>query len=292
MFFAAWIARLVERVGFAPLLVSVVAFLSCQQSLHAHPQVTICCSGVTGNDAIPFALYWSSYNQDEQSVWANYIWVYCFDSNGNDASGYPSEDPNPYYSTLLDCPQLPGNSQGSEDVAAAAPNGSAYLSVSGEWNGSSCGDCLVTSTEGAPQPCLVTYALEKRPVPGHPKQFDVWLSVRNPNRTGAADLRFVFGLFKKTDPDHGVIIPLKETDPKGKQHIFRYVKHANSGSTKYIIPAHTPSDDPYLIKDLRIDLSKGVDATDFVYLDVFVADATDPKHVHPLPTLPRLQVYP
>ena len=259
-----------------------IAWLLVPRQLIAKPQESICCGTISGG-SLPFMLVWNTSNSNE-ATWTAFVTVNVYDSNGNEVSGYPVDDPTGYTSTTVgSCPGMV-TGPNSESIQDPPTGGSVVLNCSGQWNGSYCSTSFASS-------CNVAFTGDKRTCAGEPNKYDVWLNVTN-SGTAPADLRFVYSLVRKTDPDNGVIIPLTETDSLGARHNFRRMRHTepgpNAGKTAFVIPANTTQE----IHDLRIDLSKGINPGDYVYLDVFVIDATDHGHVKGLMALPRLQVYP
>jgi hypothetical protein len=127
-----------------------------------------------------------------------------------------------------------------------------------------------SQADGSGNEIGVDYALQKRFVPGQQGIFDLWIELKNDNDK-PAEVRIVYALFQKPEADSGQLIPIKETDRANKQHIFRRLRHG--GSTRYIV-SKTPKDYPYIIRDLRVDLSTFGPGT-YVYLDVFVVNLTN-----------------
>jgi hypothetical protein len=149
---------------------------------------------------------------------------------------------------------------------------SVLVAVSGQWSADSGSPTTAFAAtrqkkSANPPPFGVDYALQKRSVAGQPRKFDVWFEIQNGTST-PREMRFVYALFRKTDPDNGQLIPIPVNDSSGYPHIFRRLKHA--GSTRYVV-SKTQRDYPYIVKDLRVDLSS-ISPTDYVYLDVFVVD--------------------
>jgi hypothetical protein len=129
----------------------------------------------------------------------------------------------------------------------------------------------------------------KRLSHGETTKFDVWLEVHNPKAT-QGKVRFVYALFARSDSENGHIIPIKQQDMEGTRRLFNVVTHAGahvdtsasdpsrSAFFDYAIPAKTDAEKPYLVKDLQVDLSKGVSPGDSVYLDVWVIDQANHEH--------------
>jgi hypothetical protein len=275
-------------------LLVLAGWLLGSQIAQAKPQIQITCASSGSGGYEKFSLCWSSTGN---SSWPNYIYTDLYNSSGAELTGYPQEDANIYYiaATQLTCPDVNTSPTGSESDSAAVPGGTVVISVSGEWNGNTCPACPAGRGCPAPGKDVIPPPAagvdvrqgDKRPVPGPGRQIDVWLEVSNSSQS-TLDLRFVYGLFKKTDPDNGTIIPLTETDPNGpigNRHVFRRIR--KNGSTRYQVGPR-PQDDPYIVKELRVDLTNGVDATDYVYLDVFVVDLNS-KRAWPVR---RIQVQP
>jgi hypothetical protein len=151
------------------------------------------------------------------------------------------------------------------------------------------------------KPTLKVKLQGKRLSHGETSKYDVWIEVTNPNTTtDAKKVRFVYALFAKTDPDNGDIIPIKQQDFQGNQRMFSVVPrggaHGDTNKTDssrsdlfdYTIPKNTPADQPFLVKDLKVDLSKGVAPGDAVYMDVWVIDQANHEHYY----LERKQLLP
>jgi hypothetical protein len=145
-------------------------------------------------------------------------------------------------------------------------------------------------------PSLKVTVHGKRLSHGETSKYDVWIEVHNPKAT-IGKVRFAYSLFAKTDADNGNIIPIKQSDAEGTRRLVNMVTHAGAhvetDKTKtadhsrsdfhdYAPPANTKPEQPYMVKDLQVDLSKGVAPGDSVYLDVWVIDQANHEH-YPLP---------
>ena len=124
-------------------------------------------------------------------------------------------------------------------------------------------------------PTLNVRHWERRLPPGQSNKYTVLFEVRNSTKQ-QAKMRFVYGVFAKTDPERGHIIPVKQRDTRGNLHMFNTLTHG--GAADYTIPANTPIDAPFVVSDLEIDLTKGVKPTDYVYVDVWAIDLTNHEH--------------
>jgi hypothetical protein len=280
-------------------LVLGFALLSFQPVVIGKPNEIICCGTpvtTTTPGSIAFELLWSVSNANEAANWPAYISVDAYDSNGTELPGYPYDDPTPRYSTVVgtSCPMTltPTASESLPNLTSSG--GIVILNMTGEWNNSQC-QANYAST------CSVTFSGDKRACPGEPNKYEVWLQVTNIQGTGnPAKLKFMYCLVRDpnetADPNDKTkkIIPIPGYDAQGGQHIFRQLTQTLPGPTVgtpvFTIPAANTATNPLIIKDLRIDLSKGFNPTDYVYLDVFVIDVTNPT-VAPGGAM-RLQVYP
>jgi hypothetical protein len=277
------------------LLTAILVVFGAPRAVEAKPQINIMlCSVQSGS--VPFYLWWSTEGTKNAS---NYIWTYLYDSNGNVLGGYPVEDPNDYVipttqTTQATCPLSAATGSESAQALGAA---SVVLNCSGDWNGCSAGPEPVSPGGGdqviknkvslkvnKPRTLNVRH-WERRLPPGQSNKYTVLFEVRNSTKQ-QAKMRFVYGVFAKTDFERGHIMPVKQRDTRGNLHMFNTLTHG--GAADYTIPANTPFDAPFVVSDLEIDLTKGVKPTDYVYVDVWAIDLTNHEHY----PLDRIQVKP
>jgi hypothetical protein len=279
--------------GLIPL-VALFAVLWAPGVLQAKPKINIMLCAAGGGQ-VPFYLWWSTTGTPNAS---NYIWTSLYDDNGNILPGYPTEDETDYIipaSQTTDPPCPLTSPTGSE--ADLAPGACVVcLSVSGDWNSASAGPETVAAV-GNVKPfknialkvdktrTLDVRHWEKRLPPGQSNKYTVLFEVRNSTKQ-QAKMRFVYGVFAKSDPERGHIIPVKQRDTRGRLRIFNTLTHG--GAPDYIIPANTPRDAPIVVSDLEVDLTKDVKPTDYIYLDVWAIDLTN----HEQYPLNRIQVRP
>jgi hypothetical protein len=277
------------------LLTAILVVCSAPSAVEAKPQINIMICSVQSN-SVPFYLWWTTTGTPKAP---NYIWTYLYDSSENVLAGYPIEDPTDYVipttqTTPATCP-LSAATGGESTLAPGAA--SVVLNCSGDWNGASAGPESV-GTNGGSQVIRNKVSLkvnktrtlnvrhwERRLPAGKSNKYTVLLEVRNSTKQ-QAKMRFVYGVFAKTDPERGHIIPVKQRDTRGNLHMFNTLTHG--GAFDYMIPANTPIDAPFVVTDLDIDLSKGVQPTDYVYVDVWAIDLTNHEHY----PLDRIQVRP
>jgi hypothetical protein len=279
--------------GLIPLA-ALFAMLWAPGVLQAKPKINIMLC-TPGGGQVPFYLWWSTTGTPNAS---NYIWISLYDTNGNLLPGYPTEDGTDYVipaSQTTDPPCPLTNPTGSEpDEAPGAV--AVALSVSGDWNSASGGPEAVAaagkvnSFKNIALKVDKTRTLdvrhwEKRLPAGQANKYTVLFEVRNSTKQ-QAKMRFVYGVFTKSDPERGHIIPVKQRDTRGRLRIFNMLTHA--GAPDYLIPANTPRDAPIVVSDLEVDLTKDVKPTDYVYLDVWAIDLTN----HEQYPLNRIQVRP
>jgi len=281
--------------GRVVLLAATLVVCGAPNSVEAKPQINIMICPVQGG-SVPFYLWWSTNGTPNAP---NYIWTYLYDSNGDVLAGYPVEDLNNYVipTTQTNAVPCPLTSPTGSESTQASTAVTVVLNCSGDWNGCSAGPEEV-GTNGSSQAIRTKVSLkannastlnvrhwERRLPAGQLNKHTVLFEIRNSTKQ-QAKMRFVYGVFAKTDPERGHIIPLKQRDARGNLRIFNALTH--SGAPDYTIPANTPLDAPFVVSDLEIDVSKGVKPTDYVYVDVWAIDLTNHEHY----PLDRIQVKP
>ena len=128
---------------------------------------------------------------------------------------------------------------------------------------------------------------------GESTKYDVVISVQNSSTTtDAPKLRFVYAVFAKSDLQNGHIIPIKQTDLEGNRRIFNVVTHGSaridtktddpsrSNLFDYRIPKNSTGTNAHLVKDLQVDLGKGVAPGDSVFMDIWVIDQANHEHYY------------
>ena len=249
-----------------------------------------------GGGQCPFYLWWSTNGTPNAS---NYIWTSLYDDNGNILPGYPTDDPNHLYHsgqpdgsgdvslefpTGSEADQAPGACVGrpqlSRETGIAARRDPKHVAAAGNVDRFKNIALKVNKTR-----TLDVRHWEKRLPPGQSNKYTVLFEVRNSTKQ-QAKMRFVYGVFAKSDPERGHIIPVKQRDTRGRLRIFNTLTHG--GAPDYLIPANTPRDAPVVVSDLEVDLTKDVKPTDYIYLDVWAIDLTN----HEQYSLDRIQVRP
>jgi hypothetical protein len=279
------------------LLVTMLLFLCIPPMVNAKPQINISTSAA-GGGVCPFYLWW---NTTGNVAWPNYIVTELYDCNGSVIAGYPQEDPNTYY--------IPANQIGKPATATGSEPDQAtnactvVVSVSGEWNADTsnpepvgspacCDEAAIRRARNSRKSTLQNVTIvEAETRAAGPHKYEVWLSINNPSNKNVT-MNFVYAIFKKADPNNDALplIPITYPDKDGNPHVFRRLNHA--GQSRYVIPpSPLPtggqySDLPTVLKDLRIDLSQGVDPNDYVYVDIFAVDNTNLQNF----VVPRIQI--
>ena len=219
------------------MLAAVLAVFGAPGAVEAKPQINIMLCAVQGG-SVPFYLWWSSTGTQNAP---NYIWTYLYDSNGNTLAGYPVEDQSDYVipttqTTAAACPlTAPTGSESTQAPGAAT----VVLNCSGDWNGCSAGPEYIASQGGSQvikkvaikvnkTPTLNVRHWERRLPPGQSNKYTVLFEVRNSTKQ-QAKMRFVYGVFAKTDPERGHIIPVKQRDTARQPAYVQYAHPRRCG---------------------------------------------------------------